>query len=172
MIETARSGQRTRSGSSLSAIALIAVGEAAVVWAGFVLVGWVVAYGAIGGLVGSAVVLVGTDRTSRTRERVARAAVRSHRDPGPDLRAEADTQARTILAVSVVDRWGGAVLLTGVAIACVVVAVVRGDPAVAFPAPLLVVLAAGAVVLRRRTDAAADRWLADPPVPADDDVDR
>jgi hypothetical protein len=56
-------------------------------------------------------------------------------------------------------------------VACVVVAVVRQDPPVAFPAPLLVALAVLAVILRRRSDAAADRWLTDPPVPrADEDM--
>lgn len=172
MIETRRSGRRTLNGFSLPAVALLAAAEGAVVWAGFVLVGWVVIYGAIGGHIGSMFGLFGTDRRVRTRERAACAAVRDHRDPGPDLRDEADTQARTMLAASVVDRWGPIAILLGLAVACVVVADFRDDLPVVFPVPLLVALVAVIVALRRRTDAAADRWLADPPFPATAEVDR
>jgi hypothetical protein len=154
-------------------VALFVALEAVLFWAGFVLIGWGVLYGVPGGLVG---IWLGsaslTDSATRSRERAARAAVREHRDPGPGLRTEADTQARTILAASAVDRWGPAMVLLGVASSCVVVAVVRNDPPVAFPSPALVVLTVVAVVLRRRVEAAADRWLADPPVPASDEVDR
>jgi Flp pilus assembly protein TadB len=115
---------------------------------------------------------VGKDRTVRTRERAARAAIREFRDPGSDLRQEADSQARTVLATSTVNRWAPAVVVVAAAIACVVGALVKNDPAVAFPALVLAVLAVVDVLLRRRSEAMAERWLADPPVPLDEDTHR
>jgi hypothetical protein len=153
-------------------VALVIAALAAVLWAGIVLVGRGAVVGAAGGVTGVALAVLVTDRPARARERAGRAAVREHRDPGPDLRSEADAQARTILAASAIDRWGPAVVLLGLAVACGVVAFLRDDLPVALPAAPLLVLAIAAVVLRRRADDAADRWLADPPVPADDRADR
>jgi hypothetical protein len=153
-------------------IALRVVHAAAVAWAGFVLLGWAALAGALAGLVGVSLYGLLTDRTARARERSARGAIREHRDPGPDLRAEADAQARVILAAPPADRWLPGLVSGAIALACVVTGVVRDEPAVAFPAPLLVALAVHAVVLRRRTDAAADRWLADPPFATAEESER
>lgn len=166
MIETGRSARPWVRQAAL--VISFAVGP---IWAGFVLVGSRAVPGLLSGLLGWALALFLTDRATRIRERSARAAVREHRDPGPGLRAEADAQARAMLAVPAADRWVPGLLLGGLAVACVVVAVVRQDLSVAFPAPLLVALAVATFVLRRRTEAAADRWLTDPPVTArDEDV--
>jgi hypothetical protein len=147
---------------------LLVVTEATLLWAGVLLVGWGILYGGlIGGVVGFLVDRFMGDRAMRARENAARRAVLVHRDPGPDLRGEADIQARSALAANSLERWVPGLVLAGVAAACAVTAVLRGDPAVALPGPVLVVLAVVIVVLRRRTDAAAGLWLADPPFTRD-----
>ena len=163
MLETRRSAVR---------VALMIAAVASILWAGIVLVDRSLVVGALGGLTGVALSVLLTDRSARARERVGRAAVRDHRDPGPDLRAEADAQARTILAASALDRWGAPVILVGLAVACAVVALLRDDVTVALPAAPLAVLAVVALVVRRRADVAADRWLADPPFAAAEDAER
>jgi hypothetical protein len=136
-----------------------------VCWSLFGLLGWHAVVGVLGGL-GAVVGIFATERTFRTRERAAWRAVRNHRDPGSGFRDEADAQARRLLAAPAVDRWGAAVLLVALAIACVVVGVNGSDLLVALPAPILLLLTPGVVLLRRQDEQAADRWLADPPVPA------
>jgi hypothetical protein len=148
-----------------AAIALLVAVDATLLWTGVVLIGRDVVVPLLAAVVAGTVVTVAMGRSFQARERAAWTAIREHRDPGPDARAEADAQALKLLDAPAVDRWGPAVVLSGLAVACVVAATVRGDPSVAFPVPVLLALAAVAVVLRRRMEAAADRWLADPPVP-------
>lgn len=149
----------------LPAVAVSVAFSAAVLWALVVLFDWF--FAVLGLSSGLAVLVLTNDRGVRVRERGAREAVRAHRDPGPGLRTEADAQARTLLAASAVDRWGAPVVLLGLSAACVVTAILRGDPVDALPAAPLAALTPVAVALRRRADAAADRWLADPPAPSE-----
>jgi hypothetical protein len=149
-------------------LAVIVAYEVAVVWAVVLLVGWNGIGGLVGGLVGFAIVSLGFDREAHARERAARTAVREHRDPGPDLRDEADVQARLTLGASPMNRWGAPVLALALAAGCIVAAVMRADASFAYPAALFLAVAVAAGLLRHRAEVAADRWLADPPVRAEE----
>jgi hypothetical protein len=150
------------------AVALLVVVDATLLWTGLVLVGSDVVVPVLAAVAAGTVATLAIGRSFRARERAAWAAIREHRDPGTDVRTEADAQARKLLDAPAVDRWGPPVVLSGLAVACLVTAAVRDDLPVAFPAPVLLALAAVAVVLRRRLEAAAHRWLADPPVPTEE----
>jgi hypothetical protein len=103
-----------------------------------------------------------TPAMRRDQDTAARA-LAAHRDPGPAHRAVTDERARAVLAHPGSDRWLPVVVLLGLAVACVVAAVVQDDVSVALPAVPLALL--GALFprwyRRRVTDAA--RWLDDPP---------
>jgi hypothetical protein len=103
-----------------------------------------------------------TPAMRRDQDTAARA-LADHRDPGPAHRAVTDERARSVLAHPGSDRWLPPVLALGLAVACVVAAVLQDDVTVAFPAvPLAALGAAFPGWYRRRTTAAA-RWLDDPP---------
>ena len=98
----------------------------------------------------------------RTRETTV-AALRRHEDPGAELREAAGAHARGSLARS---PWPARALAAGLlalAVACAVVGRQRGDAWDAAPAPALLVVAIGAVVVDRVSRQRARRWLDDPP---------
>ena len=92
--------------------------------------------------------------------------MREHRDPGPDFRA-ATTRAAQERLTKRSDLWWVLGTLAALAVACVVAALLRDDPVGALPAVPLCVLGGLIIVLDRRSRARAERWLADPPYPAD-----
>jgi uncharacterized membrane protein YfcA len=145
--------------------ALLAALFAGTTWAIIVLLGEDALPGAVGGGVGGLIgVYLGTRHGTPTEERRAvAAALREHRDPGGQYREATTRQARVLLATRPVDRWLPLVLLVGMAVACVVAAIVRDDLLTALPAVLLVAVGGITVLVRRRTEAMADRWLAEPP---------
>jgi hypothetical protein len=125
--------------------------------------GWIA--GLVAGLAPLGVILWRDHRTPAMRrdQDVAARAVAGHRDPGPAYRAVADERARSVLAHPRSDGWLPTVLLLGLAVACVVTAVVREDVSVALPAVPLGVVAALVPSWHRRRTTAAARWLDDPP---------
>jgi hypothetical protein len=155
-------------GSRAVTVALLVAVDATLLWTGVVLVGPDVVVPLLVAVAAGTVATLAIGGSFRARERAAWAAIREHRDPGPEVRPEADAQARKLLGSPAVDRWGPPVLLSGLAVACVVTALVRGDLFVAFPAPVLLALAVVSVVLRRRLEAEAERWVTDPPVPTEE----
>lgn len=147
--------------------AVLLAAELLIAWALVLLVGWI----GLVGLIGAGVALWFNsfllDDGAREERRIARSALRAHADPGPAHRASVDGAATRRLAASVVDRWGATVVSVLVAAACAGVAVVRADPVVALPVVPLLVLAAVIDASRRREEALAHRWIADPPAPAE-----
>jgi hypothetical protein len=101
-----------------------------------------------------------TDAESRATKRRLAAAFGSGRNPLPSDEGEADRAARAQLGRPSADRWGLPAVLIACAIACGVVAVVRGEAVAALPAVPLVVSAAWATVVVRQADVRAHRWLA------------
>jgi hypothetical protein len=85
-------------------------------------------------------------------------------DPGPDLWERTAAWARAAQHPRMSDRWGPLVVAGGLAVACIVVAVVRPSLRVVLPAPFLLTWCAVAEAARRRSVERAARWLADPPV--------
>lgn len=145
--------------------ALLAALFAGTTWAIIVLLGEDALPGAVGGAVGGLIgVYLGTRDATPTEERRAVAtALREHHDPGCRYREATTRQARVLLATGPADRWLPFVLLVGMAVACVAAAIVRDDFLTALPALLLVVVGGITLLVRRRAEAMADRWLADPP---------
>lgn len=127
------------------------------------LLGWIGSVGLIGGLVALWLISLAGDDTERERRRVVGAALRAHADPGPAHRPAVDAAAIQRLAASGLDRWGAPAVLVVVAAACAVVTVVRADPVVALPVIPLLAVACLADASRRREEALAHRWIADPP---------
>ncbi|WP_299957762.1 hypothetical protein [uncultured Modestobacter sp.] len=109
-------------------------------------------------------------RTVRTDagHRAAVAALRSSTDPGPGLRDAATDRARVLLGSPRSDTWLPPALLGGLALACVVAALVRSDVPTALPALPLTALACSFLVRRREQLTRAHRWLSDPPYPEED----
>lgn len=149
--------------SPAARVALIGVTLSAVGWAVVVLFG----RSGLTGMVAVAVVYGVTDPSLRSgavrseQAAVTRALI-GHVDPGHGLRAKVDGTARRQLAGPAVDRWGPSTLLIALAVACLVHSVVRDRWTDALPALPLVLLAAMLLILVRRADALAHRWLADP----------
>jgi peptidoglycan/LPS O-acetylase OafA/YrhL len=77
-----------------------------------------------------------------------------------ERRPERDEAARVLLGQPAADVWGAPVVAALLAVACVVVAIVRDDPATALPAVPLVLWALGVALLIRRALRLAER-LAD-----------
>lgn len=150
--------------------ALLAALFAGTTWAIIVLLGEDALPGAVGGGVGGLIgVYLGTrDATPAEERRAVATALREHQDPGPRYREATTRQARVLLATRPADRWLPLGLLVGMAVACVIAAIVRDDPPTALPAVLLVVVGGITLLVRRRTEAMADRWLADPPPDRED----
>lgn len=98
----------------------------------------------------------------RTRETTA-AALRRHEDPGAELREATGEHARESLARSSWAARGLAAVLLLLAVACALVGWERGDGWDAAPAPALLVVAVGAVVVDRVSRRRARRWIDDPP---------
>jgi hypothetical protein len=101
-----------------------------------------------------------SDAESRAAHRRLSAAFRRGQKPLPRDAEEADGVARAQLARPAADRWGQPAVLVALAVACVAMAAVRGDPAAGLPALPLVFCAAMSVLLARRVDLRAGRWLA------------
>jgi hypothetical protein len=76
-------------------------------------------------------------------------------------RPDADEAARVLLGQRAVDVWGAPVVATVLALACVVAALVRGDPFAALPAIPLVLWTLVVALLLRRALGLAERRLAD-----------
>jgi len=107
-------------------------------------------------------------RTARTavmrrQGRTARWALAEHRDPGPEARAVVDERARELLARPAADLWFPAWLGVVLAVACGVLAVVRGVGTAALPVLPLLALTGSHVAFIRRRLLQASRWLDDPP---------
>jgi hypothetical protein len=164
-----------RSGAGLPGIDLSGRRGVVLVVGAELLIAWalVLLWGPIGlvGLIGGAVALWFTsflvDDAERERRRVVGAALRAHTDPGPAFRAAVDAAATRRLATSAVDRWGPTVVSVLVAAACAATAVFRPDALVALPVLPLLLLAWTADASRRRQEALAHRWVADPPASAE-----
>lgn len=90
-------------------------------------------------------------------------AIRTHTDPGPAGRAEADARARALLGRPRRDEWLRPAVLLVAGVACLVAAVLRDDAVGFVPGALLVVLAAVWWLTVRRSLLAASRWLDFPP---------
>ncbi len=91
------------------------------------------------------------------------AALRRHEDPGTEFRAATGEHARASLARSAWPARGLAGVLLALAVACALVGWQRGDGWDAAPAPALLVVAVGAVVVDRVSRQSARRWIEDPP---------
>jgi hypothetical protein len=145
--------------------ALLVAAELILTWALVVLVGWLGLVGLIAAAVTAWLNRVVEDDAARAEHRIIGTALREHTDPGPDYRLAVDGEAARRLAANVVDRWGAEVVAVLLAGTCVVVALLRDDAGIALPAAPLVVLAAVLDAVRRRGEAVAERWIADPPAP-------
>jgi hypothetical protein len=126
----------------------------------------------VGGLLGTGLAVAWRARRDRERwpeQWAADRALREHTDPGPQYRAAVDEAARTQRARPAGLVLAGVVLVGLVVAACAWTAVERRDPTVAIAALPLVAAFAWGVLLQRRRDARADRWLADPPYPREEE---
>jgi hypothetical protein len=132
----------------------------AIGWALVALFGWSGLVGLSGALGVGLYTWWTTDAKSRATQRRLAAAFGADRNPLPSDAAEADRAARVQLARPSADRWGAPTVLMALAIACVVVAVLRSKPVVGLPAVPLVICAAVALLVVRQADLRADRWLA------------
>lgn len=147
-------------------VVLVVAAELLVAWALVLLWGRIGLIGLIGGAVALWFNSFLVDDAEREQRRVVGAALRAHADPGPAYRPAVDDAATQRLAASAVDRWGPAVVSVLVAGACAGTAVFRADLLVALPVLPLLGLAAVADASRRRQEALAHRWIADPPASA------
>jgi hypothetical protein len=150
--------------------ALLVGVSASTTWAVAALLGSSATWSALAGALGAAIGLLLTNLDGATKEErhTVAAALREHRDPGPQYREAVTREAHVLLAARPVDRWLPPVLLVGLVGACVVTAIVRSDVLTALPAIPLAILGTSVLLLRRRSEAMADRWLADPPTAADE----
>ena len=166
-----------RSGAGLPGIdlsgrrgsAVVLAAELLLAWAFVLFWGWIGAVGLIGAGVAVWFNSFLVDDAAREERRVVRSALRSHADPGPAHRAAVDGAATRRLASSAVDRWGAPIVTVLVAVACTGVALIRADPFVALPVLPLFILAAVVDASRRREEALAHRWIADPPISVEAD---
>jgi hypothetical protein len=146
----------------------ISIGTACHAWGWWELAGRF-AWGALGAVIGMSLVLIWQVRRDRDRwaeQRAVDRALRDHRAPGPAYRAAADQRARARLAVPTgFAMFVVALIFGGPATACVVVAFLRGDPAVALPGIPLIALAFWLIRLTKREAVEAELWLRDPPSP-------
>lgn len=137
---------------------------AAVGWSGDALIGWEQA----GWVPAVVAVLVWRRLWWPSGKRLTReatgTALRRHEDPGPELRQATEEHAPETLARSPWQAWGLAVVLILLAAGCVAVGWHRGDGWDAAPAPVLLAVAVGAVVVDLVSRQRARRWLDDPPV--------
>ena len=181
MIETGRSdtsGREVLPGSSVTLpgwqrLGLQAIFQASFCWASAVLVGWrfvpaLLVIMAMGPIADRVTITAET----RARTRLVLTSLREHRDPGPDLRPDVDRAARRRVATERRNRWLLGIGIACVALVCVVSAVRRDAILDALPAFPLAVTVVAVFVLSRRSEAMADRWLADPPAPLIYEVDR
>ena len=101
----------------------------------------------------------------RTREATG-AALRRHADPGAEIRKATEGHAQESLARSPWPAWGLAGALLALAAGCAVVGGQRDDGWDAAPAPVLLAVAIGVLVVDRMSRQRARRWLGDPPYAA------
>lgn len=140
--------------------------QAALAWALVELIGPEVLSGFVGATVGGLVIAWWRNgRSVRTdpRLRAVRTALRDHADPGPGLRDAVTDRARVTLGSPRSDTWVPPVLVGAPALACVVVAIVRGNVLTALPALPLAGFACGFLALRHARLVRASRWLTDSP---------
>jgi hypothetical protein len=124
------------------------------------------AWTGVGGFIGAGIGVEWSDRQaygSWAERRVLARAVHERIDPGPARRAIVDQAARSYLAVHGRAWWGASLVVAGLGTACLVLARIRDDAVLLWPGSLLLVLAAGYVVILRRALDRADRWLVEPP---------
>lgn len=150
-------------------VIVVLAAELLLAWALVLLWGWIWVVGLIGGLVVVWLTFFAGDDAEREHRRVVGAALRAHADPGPAYRPDVDWAAAQRLAAPGVDRWGPPVVCVLVAAACAGTAVVRDDLLVALPVLPVLVLAVVTDAARRRQEALAHRWIADPPTPTEAD---
>jgi hypothetical protein len=105
------------------------------------------------------------DRERWPEQRAVARALRDHSDPGPEYRPAADQAARVQLGRPGGALVAGVVLVGVITAACVRTALDREDPTVALSAIPMILAFVWGVLLQRRVDERADRWLADPPYP-------
>lgn len=135
----------------------------AVGWAGEALIGWDQA-----GWVPAAVAALVWHRTwspraTRFTREATGTALRRHEDPGVELRGRTEAHAHESVTRSPRISWGLALVLLALAVACAVVRWQRGDGWDAAPAPFLLAVAIGGVVVDRVSRRRARRWIDDPP---------
>jgi hypothetical protein len=125
----------------------------------------------LGGGVGVTLSSVWRARRDRERwpeQRAVDRALREHVDPGPEHRPAVDQAARVQLARPA-GTWVAGIVIVGLLVAaCVRTALVRGEAMVALSAVPAMAAFVWGVVHQRRHDARADRWLAEPPAPAEE----
>jgi hypothetical protein len=90
-------------------------------------------------------------------------ALRRHEDPGAELREATGEHARELLARPPWPAWTLALALLPLAVGCAAVGWQRGDGWDVAPAPVLVAVAVGAVLVDRASRRRARRWIEDPP---------
>jgi hypothetical protein len=126
----------------------------------------------LGGGVGvalSAVWRAWRDRERWPEQRAVDRALREHVDPGPQYRSAVQQAARVQLARPAGGLIAGFVIVGLVVASCLVTAFQRKGVIVALSAIPLTVVFVWGVLLQRRQDARADRWLASPPHPHDEE---
>jgi hypothetical protein len=159
-----------------NALPLSGAGRAAVVVFSLAVLGWALValfgWSGLPGVAGAAGIAAYSawkvrGPAARAEQQAVTTALRTHTDPGHALRAVVTSTARRHLATRPADHWGAPVVMAAVAVACVVTAILRHDVPTALPAAPLAVLAVVVLLLTRRADALAARWLADPPFALD-----
>jgi hypothetical protein len=174
--ETAESPNAPRNALPLSAparSALVLTSLAMLGWALVALFGWSGLPGVAGGLgIAAFSAWKYRGRAARAEQQAVTTALRTLADPGSALRPVVTSTARRQLASPAADRWGPGAVLAAVAVACVATAIVRHELATALPAAPLAVLAVVVLMVIRRADALAQRWLADPPRAHDQEPSR